>query len=275
VYDSSSEEFVWAGLELTDSGEFGSACSGRAPHFVRFDSATAAGGFEQLSALGGVGPDSIPEYLSNGSAGSDFGSDIVPMNMLDLEDDGGCGPHDWVQSVLAAPGGGVGDTSVYLLDVTDNLSTTLACPKFFAGPIPGNRVSGVEAVRRELQDSQHANRRSPFFRIDVHLLLFADGPVLASTCSNPGCDCHHTVARSDKRGEWSQQLSDPQTDVSCDRFDQLFPVTPGGDLLCGCARAAVSVLLTAEAAYPAQPGPLAERYYDFVSEMVPFGALCI
>jgi hypothetical protein len=178
--------------------------------------------------------------------------------------------------VLAAPGKGVGGTSVYLLEVNDNLSSSLACPKFFAGPAPSDRASGVEAVQRGLNDRQHAKRRSPFFRVDVHLLMFADGPVLASTCSNPGCDSEHCALSSNASwGAWCQYLPNPETDVSCDQFKQLFPGSAGGDLLCGCARAAVTVMLAAQVETPestSQPR-LADRYYNFASEAVPFGVL--
>jgi hypothetical protein len=118
---------------------------------------------------------------------------------------------EWVDSVFRGPGQGCGDSSVYMIEVSERFSVTLAA--------------------------------------------------LSSS------------SESGRWGRWCRHLSDPLTGISCDRFDRLLRAGPVDDLLCGCASAAVNVLLnTVMAGIGHMPAlHLADRFYDFVCGFVPFG----
>jgi hypothetical protein len=265
--DSDSGDFLWA----VESNSCASPSSQREVNFVPY-----AASSPDARADEGRPPDAAAAYsvhddvdFADAAVCSDFELANDCSVELDLHD--ASSPDEWVDSVFRTPGQGCGDSSVYLLEVSEHFSVTLACPKFFIEP----RVSGMEAVKHDLdRPTQHGSRRSVFFRVELHLLCFSDRPLLASTCTNPGCDCgdEDEIGRG-RWGRWSRHLADPLTDVSCDRFDRLFRGGPVDDLLCGCARAAVKVLLTTETAgFGHMPAlDLAGRFYDFVCESVPFG----
>jgi hypothetical protein len=174
--------------------------------------------------------------------------------------------YEWLNNVYGEHQAG-GEGRVHLVEVMESLQSELLCPLHTVDSA-GRRVHGHDAVK-VIYPGSYAVCHSPFCRISIYFFQFSDTCVLASVCNNPGCD---------QTFDWQRYTAAVNVDMSITEFYEVFPrEIDSQQLLCTCALATIENMLPCwEQLYEEDDEiSIADRYYHFVSEYAPWGALLL